>query len=84
VDDIGPLARHFLSEARFGDTSLRDSRLEPLILELESDGWRGNVRELALVISHLGTLSPRKQIDELLDALDRCGRSILRERRTLS
>jgi transcriptional regulator with PAS, ATPase and Fis domain len=84
VDDIAPLVRHFLSEAGFSNGDLEDPRLRPLLRQLEADTWPGNVRELKSVISRLATLAPQRRIEELLEALDQSGLTILRGRRAVS
>jgi transcriptional regulator with PAS, ATPase and Fis domain len=84
VDDIAPLTLQFLLEEGFNPDDLADSRLAPLIRELESDWWPGNVRELKSVMSRLATLAPGRTIDEFLAALDKRGYAILRGRRHLT
>lgn len=55
IDDIGPLARHFLAQH---DPALRFS--EAAMELLASHSWPGNIRELRNVITKAAVLAPRE------------------------
>jgi DNA-binding NtrC family response regulator len=57
-DDVGALARHFLSEFAPG------KRLGPRAVDLlRSQAWPGNVRELRMTIQRAAALCPRETVD---------------------